>query len=221
MGGPPDRRPELAALSQRVVRALGRLLELRYAIDARVPPELFRHPSDRRVILAPLHRSLLDPILIARSFDTRQWRNLVPVRALATRSFRWLRPLTPLIRLVYRIAGAVELPPRRGDAAMTPHEKLRGLIAALERGDAVAIFPEGHVREGDGGRVGDYQPGVVHLHRLSGAPIVPIAVRFGAPRWPRRRYIVRVGRPVRLPATLDADGAAAWLRRHTAWLAGG
>ncbi|MFW6201414.1 MAG: 1-acyl-sn-glycerol-3-phosphate acyltransferase, partial [Gemmatimonadota bacterium] len=205
-GGRRDRTKQasgLAAPSQRLIRGFAATLELRYAIDARIPSDLFRHRSDSRVILAPFHRSLLDPVLIARGFDRRQWSNLVPVRALATQTFRGLRPLKPMIRLLYRIAGVVELPPRRPDhtgsagggaggrdgpdrqdhtsGSRTPDDKLRGLLEALERGEAVAIFPEGHVRRKGIGEAAEFQPGVVHLHRGSGAPVVPIAVGFGPP----------------------------------------
>jgi len=33
-------------------------------------------------------------------------------------------------------------------------------------------------------------------------------------RWPRRRYVVQIGRPVRIPEDMDQDAGAAWLRQQ-------
>ena len=58
----------------------------------------------------------------------------------------------------------------------------------------------------------DFAPGVIYLQRHSGAAIVPMAVWTGRRAWPRRRYIIEVGSPVVVPASLDLDGGANWLR---------
>jgi hypothetical protein len=44
---------------------------------------------------------------------------------------------------------------------------------------------------------------------------VPIAVWMSERRWPRRRYVIEMGRPVRSPESLDLQAGAAWLRERT------
>lgn len=209
--GDEDRRR--AAAGQTLLRHVAALLELRFEIVGRVPRELFQAPSERRVILAPTHPTFVDPWLLVRALSDRQWRTLAPIRVLATRTFRTLRWFEPLVEAVYRLGGAVELPPRGTDLPMA--EKLRGLLDALERGETVAIFPEGHVRRPGDPPVRRFRPGVIYLHRRSAAPIVPIAAWVGERRWPRRPYVARFGHPTCIPHDLGPTAGAAWLRRRT------
>ncbi|HSL69499.1 MAG TPA: lysophospholipid acyltransferase family protein [Longimicrobiales bacterium] len=163
--------------------------------------------------MAPTHQSFADPWLLAGALTQRQWRALLPVRTLATLRFDRLRMLTPLIRAMYWLVGAVALPPSR-DGGSLPR-KVRGLLRALDHGDPVAIFPEGRVRRKGEPPIGEFAPGVVHLHRVSQAPVVPIAVWLGDARRVRRRYQVKVGAPLCIPEALDLVSAAAWLREQT------
>jgi 1-acyl-sn-glycerol-3-phosphate acyltransferase len=89
------------------------------------------------------------------------------------------------------------------------------------------IFPEGEVGTPQDPPVGKFAPGVIYLQRVSGAPIVPIAVWMGEREkgsslekvnslwWPRRRYAIQFGQPVRVPEHLDLDAGAQWLREQT------
>ena len=43
---------------------------------------------------------------------------------------------------------------------------------------------------------------------------MPIAVWLSEQMWPRRRYVVHFGQPVRVPEHLDQDAGAAWLRER-------
>jgi len=43
---------------------------------------------------------------------------------------------------------------------------------------------------------------------------VPVAVWMSVRVWPRRRYVVQFGQPVRIPESLDQDAGAAWLRER-------
>jgi 1-acyl-sn-glycerol-3-phosphate acyltransferase len=101
------------------------------------------------------------------------------------------------------------------DGDDTLPEKLQGLLAALRQGDVVMIFPEGEIWRKREPPLGKFAPGVVYLQRVSGAPIVPIAVWLGEHGWPRRRCVIWFGEPVRIPEHLDLDGGAAWLREQT------
>jgi len=186
-----------------------RLLRLRFAIRARIPAKLFADGSDRRIILAPAHRSFLDPWFIAAALDRRQMRHLVPVRILATQTFERVAPLTSLIRLLYRVMGVIALPPRGEDRSL--EEKTGPLVNALEAGDPVVIFPEGHVRRQGSAGAGTFQRGVVHVQRASGAPVVVIDIRFAARRGFRRPCTITASGPLNVPASLDLDAGAAWL----------
>lgn len=204
----------ILAASQASTWLLGQALRGFFAVDVHRPPGLFEHGPEERLILAPLHRSVLDPWLIMGALEYRQWRALIPVRALATQTFSGpLRWFGPFIRLVYRVEGVLELPPKDEDADMP--EKLSGLLKALRGGEVVAIFPEGGIWKERVPPVGEFAPGVVYLQRHSGADIVPIAVWKSRRAWPRRRYIIEIGRPLQIPAALDLDAGAAWLRART------
>ena len=148
------------------------------------------------------------------SLDFRHVRGLVPVRILGTQDPRGaLKWFMPLIKFMYWLAGVIELPPEDRDDRSLP-EKVRGLLVALKHGDVVMIFPEGKIhREGDP-PVNKFASGVVYVHRKLGAPIVPIAVWTGKQRWPRRRYVVQIGSPVRISEDMDQDAGAEWLRQQ-------
>jgi len=199
--------------SQSITWAVSQLLRLRFAVEKHQPSGLFEHGHERCLVLAPTHQSLFDPFLIASAMRYRQWRALIPLRTLATVTFDGtLRRFKPLIRILYRLEGGIELPPKeKGD---TLPEKLRGLLDALEQGDVVMIFPEGDIGK-DAPPIGKYAPGVVYLQRKSGAEIVPMAIWMGERRWPRRRYVIEVGRPLRIPESLELEAGASWLRERT------
>lgn len=204
----------LITFIQRASWLVGQGLRVGFSVGpVRYPEGPLRRERGRPMILAPTHEHVLDPWLAVIAFELRTWRVLTPVRILGTqdwtggyRRFRWL------FRAMYRLYGVVELPPRSRRAGR--EEKLRGLVEALDRGDVAAIFPEGHVREAGEPRLRPFEPGVVHLHRRSGAPVVPMAIRLEPGRF-RRRFEVAVGRPVAIPAELDLEASAEWLRRRT------
>lgn len=196
---------------------LAQVLRLRYDIRAYCPAGLFEHKNEHCLILASSHKSLLDPWLIMLSLNYRYFRNLVPVRILATQTFEgklsWLNWLKPVVKLIYRLAGVIALPPDNNSDGFHP-EKIRGLLLALYHGDVVAIFPEGQIWRKQEPPIGEFASGVIYLQRRSGAPIIPIAVWMSRRRWPRRKYVVKFGQPVQTPEQLEFDSAAAWLREH-------
>jgi 1-acyl-sn-glycerol-3-phosphate acyltransferase len=194
---------------------MGQLLRACYSVRGYRPAGLFEGGSQRRLILAPTHQTVLDPWLLAAALEYDRWRALLPVRALATQTFHGaLRWFLPLIKLLYRAEAVIELPPKEPDHIPLP-AKLQRLLDALMAGDVVAIFPEGGVWKRREPPIGTFAPGVIYLHRASGAPIVPVAVWMGERRWPRRRYAACFGDPVSIPEGLDLDEGAKWLREHT------
>jgi 1-acyl-sn-glycerol-3-phosphate acyltransferase len=204
----------VAVLSQRVSWFVGQLLRIRFSIRAYRPAGLFQREDECCLILAPTHQTMFDPWLLACALSYRRWRALVPIRILATQSFRGpMRWFKPLIKILYRLGGVVELPPRQRDDISMP-EKVRGLIEALKQGDVVMIFPEGEIWKRREPPIGKFAHGVVFVHRASGALVLPIAVWMSEWAWPRRRYSVRMGHPVRIPEHLDLDAGAEWLRQR-------
>lgn len=197
---------------------LAHVLRLRYQIHVHRPAELFAYKHEHCLILASSHKSVLDPWLIMLALRYRYFRSLVPVRTLATQTFvgrlSWLNWFKPLVKLIYRLAGVIELPPENKSEAGFHPEKIRRLLVALSHGDVVAIFPEGQIWKKKEPPIGEFASGVVYLQRRSGAPIVPIAVWMSGAGRLRRKYLVQFGEPVQCPEYLDFDSAAAWLRER-------
>ncbi len=194
---------------------LGRLLQLRYSIRAHRPAGLFERDAGHCLILAANHQTYVDLGLLMIALGYHGFHALVPIRTLGTQDFRSpvLQSLKPLIKMIYKLQGVIELPPEERDDRSLP-EKLRGMLVALNQGDVVAIFPEGEIWRKREPPVGEFAPGVIYLHRKSGAPVVPIAVWLSEVRWPRRRCVVEFGQPVRIPEHMDLDAGAVWLRDH-------
>jgi 1-acyl-sn-glycerol-3-phosphate acyltransferase len=193
---------------------MGKALKLRFAVEAHRPTGLFEHGKEQCLILAPTHQSLLDPWLLMSALRYRQLRALIPVRTLATQTFgapmKWFMPL---IRMLYRLEGAIELPPKEEGGSLP--EKVQGLLDALKDGDVIAIFPEGGIGTQDEAPVGEFGRGAVYLQRKSAADIVPMAVWMSKRQWPRRRYVLEIGRPLQVPESLSLEDGAAWLRDRT------
>ena len=206
--------------SQSASWLFGQLLRVRYSIKAFGPGEIFESGHNQCLILAPTHKSYLDPWLLMIGLPYRHFRSLLPVRTLATQDPRGaLRWFMPLIKILYWLGGVIQLPPEDQSERTLP-EKLRGLLVALKHGDVVMIFPEGEIHREREPPVGEFAPGVVYVHRRLGAPIVPIAVWMSEQRWPRRSCIVQFAFPVRIPDNLDQETGAAWLRHEVLTLYG-
>jgi glycerol-3-phosphate dehydrogenase (NAD(P)+) len=143
-------------------------------------------PASGGVILAPNHRSFLDPWVVGICLRR-------PVYFVAKQELfqkRWMG---------WFLNSLGAFPIRRGEADAEAMETARLLV---ERGQAVLIFPEGtRIRRGS---LGDAKRGVGRLALETGAPVVPIAV-LGTER-ARRAFIirpckvrVRCGRPLTFP----------------------
>lgn len=203
----------IVVVSQYVLWLLGQVLRLRYDVRAHRPAGIFEH-DESCLILSPTHKSVLDPWLLMIALDYRHFRTLIPIRVLATQTFtgglRWFKPM---IRIMYRLAGVIELPPEdHGEGFHS--EKVRGLLVALKAGDVVAIFPEGEIWRKQQPPIGEFAPGVVYLQRRTNASILPIAVWMSQRTWPRRRCVVQFGRRVQIPEDLDLETGATWLRKQ-------
>jgi 1-acyl-sn-glycerol-3-phosphate acyltransferase len=129
--------------SQSLAWLVSQLLRLGFVSEMHRPPGLFERGPERCLILAPTHQSVLDPFLLMSAMQYRHWRMLMPVRTLATQTFRRfpLTWLTPFIRMLYRIGGVVALPPKEEGGSLP--QKLEGLLRALVKAMLWRSSPKG------------------------------------------------------------------------------
>jgi 1-acyl-sn-glycerol-3-phosphate acyltransferase len=130
-------------------------------------------PREGGVLIVSNHQSFLDIGVIAAS--TRRHVAFVARASLArSRFLDWLM----------RESGAVLIQPNTPDRAA-----LEAMIAHLEQGDCVAVYPEG-TRTRDGS-LGVFRAGAVIAARRAGVPIVPACIRGAFEAWPRDRKLPR------------------------------
>jgi len=142
-------------------------------------------PTEGGAVLACNHQSFAD-ILILGGFVPR---HVAFVARDTLANWRWLA-------YVMHQCGAVLV--KRGSS---DRRALRGMVDHLERGDTVAIFPEG-TRTRDGS-LQEFKGGALLAARMGGVPIVPLGIRGAYEAWPRGRLIpfprkiaLRFGAPI-------------------------
>ena len=141
------------------------------------------------VIVAPVHRSNLDSLILAGVTRRR-------LRALAKESLFQIRPFA------WFMAALGAFPIRRGSA---DRESLRAARLLLDEGVLLLVFPEGGRQSGD--EIGELYDGTAFLASRTAASVVPVgiagteeAMPQGA-RFPRpHRVSVVVGAPLSPPA---------------------
>lgn len=114
--------------------------------------------AEGALILAPVHRSNLDSLLVGSASGRR-------TRALAKHSMWKIKPFAWLISAL----GA--FPVERGTA---DREALRAARMLLDNGEAMFVFPEGTRQEGTG--IGEIYDGVAYLAAKTGARALPIGI---------------------------------------------
>lgn len=152
-----------------------------------------RIPLRGPVILASNHTSYLDPLALAYVADRRKRR----VRFLAKAELFDKRGLGGFLRAMHQI------PVSRGSS--TAAGALDDAVAALRRGECVAVFPEGTISMDLDPMAG--KSGTARLARASGVPVMPVGL-WGAhrilfkgrkPRWQWGvAEVAVVGEPVRV-----------------------
>jgi glycerol-3-phosphate dehydrogenase (NAD(P)+) len=147
-------------------------------------------PKKSGVILAPNHRSFLDPFAIGTC--VRRPIYFMAKQEMFTSRFRsW----------ILNCVGA--FPIRRGESDEEAMETARELI---RQGKIVVVFPEGTRHKT--GSLGEPRRGVGRLALETGAPVVPIAV-IGSERarrgWRVRpvKVRIRMGRPLTFPRVVN------------------
>jgi 1-acyl-sn-glycerol-3-phosphate acyltransferase len=150
---------------------------------------------DGAVIVAPVHRSNLDvPLLGATS--PRRLRYLAKGSLFETRFWAWM---------ITTLGG---FPLDRG--TMADRSALKAALAVLERGEALAVFPEGERKSGP--EVHPMADGAVWLSARSGAPILPVGIGGSERALPKGANVPRPTTITYLygdliPAPSNADGS--------------
>lgn len=154
-------------------------------------------PTEGAFIVAPVHRSNLDFMLVLLTTRRR-------IRFLGKDSL-----FVGFWDHLFRALGGI--PVARGTA---DREALKTCIEVLEAGEPLVIFPEGTRQEGP--VVGELFDGAAFVQSRTGVPIVPIGIGGSQAAMPRgarmvrpRRVCLIVGEPMRAPTI---EGARA--RRH-------
>jgi len=135
-----------------------------------------RPPRRGGLLVLSSHQSHLDPLLLGLALD-RRLSNLARASL-----FRW-QPFGAVISALDAIPIDREGPTV---AAM------KAVIARLQGGGAVVVFPEG-TRTATG-RLGTIRPGFTLLAKRSGVPILPVAIVGAFECWPRTRLFPSPGR---------------------------
>jgi len=110
------------------------------------------------VILAPNHRSFLDPIVLG---------TLEPRRIIFLMHARYYD--MPLLGWMYRLSRCIPV-----ESGSENRRALRVGKRVLDAGRALAIFPEGTISPD--GELQPAQPGMAWLARVSGASVIPIHI---------------------------------------------
>lgn len=169
-GDPPPRTFFYRALTAALRLVLAPFLWTSYRHREKVPPR-------GGILLVANHQSVIDIPLLSWAAKPRHV-SFVARDTLAKRA---------LPRMIMERTGTVLV--RRGQSDA---KALREIVARLEAGGCVAIFPEG-TRTPDG-HLQEFRRGALLAARRAGVPILPVAIDgcFGV--WPRSRRLPRPGR---------------------------
>ena len=147
-------------------------------------------PTSGAFIVAPSHRSYFDTPFV--SFITRRKIRFMAKEELFANSFG--------NKLFTALGG---IPVTRGSASA--RTAMKAVQAALEAGEAAAVFPEG--TRDHGPTIGELFDGTAYLAVKLGVPIVPVGIGgseeilASGRKMPRlHRVSVRVGAPIHPPA---------------------
>jgi 1-acyl-sn-glycerol-3-phosphate acyltransferase len=169
---------------------------------------LERIPRDGPAILAFNHIAYMDAFAAAYVVDVsgRKPRFLAKQELFEDKRIAWI------------LKGAGQIQVRRGTP--TAPMALDHAVAALERGEAVVIFPEGTVTTDPNLYPMKAKTGTARIALLSGVPVLPCALWGTANIWPkgyakhwwppRQDICVRIGEP--LQCVGDADSRDDWRR---------
>lgn len=154
---------------------LSRLFALLF-LDVRLL-HVHRVPRSGPVVLAGNHQSFFDPWLIGACLDRR-----------ACYLARETLFRVPVLGWLLNRYDCLPVPRE----SVAPRRSLEVCVQVLQKGRALALFPEG-TRSRDG-RLQPLKRGIALVARRSGAPVLPILVRGTYALWPRGKLLPRPGK---------------------------
>ncbi len=168
-----------------------------------------RLPTRGPAILAANHNSHLDTLVL---MSLLPWQLTPKVRPVAAAEYFLSNPV--LSWCSRHLVGI--LPLRRGERSRPIEERLAPMMAALEQGDILIIFPEGS--RGEPERLSELKSGVAYFaHHAPHVPIIPIVLHGLGKALPKGEAVlvpffcdVLVGEPV--PPLLDREAFMASLK---------
>jgi 1-acyl-sn-glycerol-3-phosphate acyltransferase len=161
---------------------------------------LERIPKEGPIIIAVNHIAYLDPLAAAYVVDAagRHPRFFAKSELFQDKRIAWI------------LRGAKQIEVKRGTAAAPM--ALDHAFAALAKGEAVVIFPEGTITTNPDLSPMEARSGIARLALGSGVPVLPVAVwgtanvwgkGYAKRWWPRQELCVRVGEPMDLTGSVD------------------
>ncbi len=189
-----SRRSHLGFSYRLAVAVLWPLMRTLVRWDIKGSERLTRSPGG--IIVAANHLSWFDPLVVSYVL----WQADRPPRFLAKEAVFRVKVVGGIIRR----AGQIPVYRETADAA----NAIRDALVALDRGEAVAVYPEGTITRDPGLWPMSGKTGAVRMALISGAPLFPMA-HWGAQEvmapyakefriLPRKTMRVRVGEPVDL-----------------------
>jgi 1-acyl-sn-glycerol-3-phosphate acyltransferase len=122
-------------------------------------------PAEGPALIVCNHVSFVDALVIAAACPR-------PIRfVMDHRIFRW-----PILSFVFRHGRAIPIAPAKEDPALK-ERAIAEAAAALDAGELVAIFPEGHISPD--GNIAPFRSGMGEIlqRAKSGVPVVPMALQ--------------------------------------------
>ncbi len=116
-------------------------------------------PKHGPALVVANHISGLDPLLMIAA-SHRPLRFIIAREQYERFGLRWL----------LRAVGCIPV-----DRAASPHRALAAARHALQHGEVVALFPHGRIHFDTDGPA-RLKPGILHLAKLSGAPVYPLHI---------------------------------------------
>ena len=116
-------------------------------------------PKHGPALVVANHVSGLDPLLMIAA-TRRPLRFLIAREQYERFGLRWL----------FRAVGCIPV-----DRGASPHRALAAARHALQKGEVVALFPHGRIHL-DHEPTARIKPGILHLARMSGAPVYPMRI---------------------------------------------
>lgn len=154
-------------------------------------------PAEGPYLLAPVHRSYVDWLIVARVTRRRRLRYIAKAEIWKSK----------FVGRLLEACGA--FPVNRSGADREALERCRAVLAG---GEPLVMFPEGTRRSGP--FVTDLREGVAYLALRAGVPVVPVGIGGSEQAMPRgstiprpRRVEVVIGKPVWPPSVSAAGGA--------------